>query len=334
MNAAAFRHFYDYHFAENRKLWDRYITKLSYEQFTQPAAYSRGSVRDQILHLMNTDEGWFSELRGAAPVELPPAGNGDDRDRIRAHWDGVERRMREYLAALRDDMLFSTPIEEPEEDRGLVVWQVLLHVANHGTDHRAQLLRQLSDLGVKTRSQDYIFFVFESAAQEKQATKDELVAWLRGGQRRWEALLDQIGPARMEQPGVNGDWSMRDIVAHLTGWERRVVASLQAALRGEPEPPPPWPAHLEAEDDINAWIYEANRDRSAREVLADARSVFQQLLATVESLPDGARIVRIGPTFYHVWVGEERFPAGELFNHFRDDHEADVRAWLARAERE
>ena len=36
MNADAFRHFYDYHFAENRRIWDKYVTQLSHEQFTQP----------------------------------------------------------------------------------------------------------------------------------------------------------------------------------------------------------------------------------------------------------------------------------------------------------
>ena len=97
--------------------------------------------------------------------------------------------------------------------------------------------------------------------------KSELLKWLQEEDRQWEALLDQIGEARMDQPGVNGDWSMKDIVAHLTGWQRRVVANLQAAQRGEPAPPPHWPAHLEAEDDINAWIYETNRGRSVREVL-------------------------------------------------------------------
>ena len=69
--------------------------------------------------------------------------------------------MRSYLAALGDDMLFSKPITEPEEDNVLFTWQVLLHVVNHGTDHRAQLLRQLNDLGVKTVSQDYIFYVYK-----------------------------------------------------------------------------------------------------------------------------------------------------------------------------
>ncbi|HBY98528.1 MAG TPA: hypothetical protein DEP84_32055 [Chloroflexi bacterium] len=42
-----------------------------------------------------------------------------------------------------------------------MLWQVLLHVANHSTDHRAQLLQLLNDLGAKTPSQDYIFYVYE-----------------------------------------------------------------------------------------------------------------------------------------------------------------------------
>ena len=64
--------------------------------------------------------------------------------------------MLEYLAQLQDDMLFDKPIQEPEEDKNLIVSQALLHVVNHGTDHRAQVLRLLNDLGVKTAYQDII----------------------------------------------------------------------------------------------------------------------------------------------------------------------------------
>jgi len=162
MNANAFRHFYDYHFVENRKLWDSYVAPLSHEQFTQHADYSHGSVRDQIIHLMDVDELWFSELRGVEPSEPLPSANFDDREIIRTHWDSVEQSMRDYLAELQDDMLFDKPIKEPEEDKDLIMWQVLLHVVNHGTDHRAQLLRLLNDLGVKTTSQDYIFYVYDN----------------------------------------------------------------------------------------------------------------------------------------------------------------------------
>ena len=158
MNANAFRHFYDYHFAENRKIWDRFIMPLSEEQFIQDVDYSHGSVRNQIVHLINTDDAWFSDLRGVAiPESLEPAG-ADDRKTIRAQWDGVEQKMRDYLKNLRDDMLFDKPLQG--EDKDLILWQVLLHVVNHGTDHRAQLLRVLNDFGVKTEYQDYIFYVY------------------------------------------------------------------------------------------------------------------------------------------------------------------------------
>jgi uncharacterized damage-inducible protein DinB len=57
-------------------------------------------------------------------------------------------------------MLFEKPYP-PGEDENIILWQVLLHIVNHGTDHRAQLLRILHDLGVKTVSQDYIFYVYD-----------------------------------------------------------------------------------------------------------------------------------------------------------------------------
>ena len=162
MNAEAFRYFYNYHFAQNRSLWDRAIAPLTYAQFGQEAAYSHGSVRSQIVHLLDVDDVWFSELQGIEPFDpLPDATGEDDRASIRAHWDRVEQKMRAYLAELQDEMLFTRPIAEPDEDKDLIVWQVLLHVVNHATDHRAQILRQLNDLGVDTASQDFIFYVYD-----------------------------------------------------------------------------------------------------------------------------------------------------------------------------
>jgi hypothetical protein len=160
--------------------------------------------------------------------------------------------------------------------------------------------------------------------------KSELLNWLQEKYQQWEVFLYQIGPTRMDQPGVNGNWSMKDMVAHLTGWNRWLVARLQAAQCSEPESPRPWPAHLQTEDEINAWIYEFNRRRSVQEVLDEMQQVHQQLLAVIESLPDE---VRIEPEWHLIWIDDKRFPAGEFFDHFHDDHEPDVRAWLAREEK-
>jgi len=162
MNADAFRHFYNYHFAENRKVWE-HVALLTFEQFNQPIGYSRGSIREQLVHLIDAEDVWFSELRGAQPSEpLPETTDVDDREAIRALWDTVERNTRAYLANLEDDFLFTKPITDPEEDKDLIVWQVLLHIVNHATDHRSQLLRALHDLGVDTKYQDYIFYVYEN----------------------------------------------------------------------------------------------------------------------------------------------------------------------------
>ncbi|NJL95973.1 MAG: hypothetical protein HC915_20705 [Anaerolineae bacterium] len=163
MNADAFRQLYDYHFSENRKLWDSYVTSLSPADFTLPVAYSLGSVRDHIVHLTEVDHSWFSELKGLTELAIPSLRESNNLTEIRQQWDAVEQMMRDYLANLRDEMLFTKPIVL-EEDKDLIVWQVLLHVVNHGTDHRAQLLRLLHDLGAKTNSQDYVLYLYAHPA--------------------------------------------------------------------------------------------------------------------------------------------------------------------------
>ena len=157
-------------------------------------------------------------------------------------------------------------------------------------------------------------------------TRSELLDSLKEENNQWEALLAQIGEARMDQPGVTEQWSIKDIVAHLTGWRRRTVARLQAAQRGEQEPLPPWLAHLQTDDEINAWIYATNRDRSVSEVLDDSRQVFQQLLAAIEAFPAAELI---DPHRFH-WMNGEPLSAAALFAHFHEEHEPDMRAWLAR----
>jgi hypothetical protein len=115
MNADAFRHFYRYHFAQNRTIWDAYIRPLSFEQFTQDVSYSHGSVRSQLIHVMNADDTWFSALRGAGLAEPYTPATFDDRKLIRANWDELEQNMGDYLSNLSDDMLFQKPFSEGED---------------------------------------------------------------------------------------------------------------------------------------------------------------------------------------------------------------------------
>jgi hypothetical protein len=172
-------------------------------------------------------------------------------------------------------------------------------------------------------------FVNSTLRKEIPMQKADLLMLLQQEYQQWEGLLAQIGLSRMDLPGVNGDWSMKDIVAHLTGWNHQLVGCLQAAQRGESEPTPPWPVHIQGEDDINAWIYESNRGRSVQEVLDEAQKSYQQLREVIDALPDDVRIERVEPVYHLVWVGDQRFLVDEFFRHFYDVHDQDVRAWLA-----
>ena len=68
-------------------------------------------------------------------------------------------------------------------------------------------------------------------------TKTELLERIDAERAGWETLLSEVGEARMEQPGAAGDWTFKDVVAHLNGWRKRTVDRLQAASRGEAPPP-------------------------------------------------------------------------------------------------
>jgi uncharacterized damage-inducible protein DinB len=158
MNADAFRHFFDYHMTANRKIWDKCVVPLTDEQFVRPVEYSVGSVRNQVVHMLDVDDGWFSGLLGLEDTPFLDPETISERDVIRKMWDDVETKMQGYLSDLQDDMLYQQPFLE-KRGHTIKLWQVLLHLVNHGTDHRAQLLSILHELGVETFPQDYVFFI-------------------------------------------------------------------------------------------------------------------------------------------------------------------------------
>lgn len=161
MNSESFRHLYDYHFAANRKVWDEFIQPLPQEKFVQDLDYSVGSIRNHIIHLINVDNAWFSNLQGDADPQFLNPDDYVEKEKIQSEWDQVEQKMRDYLADLQDDMLMTQPLLALDDDPSYL-WQTLIHVVNHGTDHRAQLLMTLHQMGVKTNAQDYVFYIYDA----------------------------------------------------------------------------------------------------------------------------------------------------------------------------
>ena len=154
----------------------------------------------------------------------------------------------------------------------------------------------------------------------------EVLAELKSENEAWERLLADIGEDRMEEPGVAGPWSIKDIVAHLAAWRRRTVGRIEAVANAQPEPAPEWPAGLADDDEINAWFHARDRGKSMREVLDESRGVFQRLVSAIEKLPDDA----LDDPARFPWMQGTPVTGATLFGHFHDEHEADMRGYLAR----
>ena len=140
----------------NRKVWDRIMT-LTDEQFIEDLGYSHGSIRDLMIHMAVVERRWLRGLQGqpdARGYSADPAAFST-RQQAFEYWDQGARDLMSYVRSLDDSGLELTPI-------GMLgpVWQVLLHLINHATDHRSQVLRALTDFGVQTFDQDLILYLW------------------------------------------------------------------------------------------------------------------------------------------------------------------------------
>jgi hypothetical protein len=86
---------------------------------------------------------------------------------------------------------------------------------------------------------------------------------------------------------------------------------------------------LQEDDEINAWIYESNRDRPLADVLSDSREVFQQLVEAIAAFSDD----ELQDPQRFAWLEGEPLSGTLVFSHFHEEHEPDMRAWLARVRR-
>ena len=115
-------------------------------------------------------------------------------------------------------------------------------------------------------------------------TKSQLLENLKSRRAEWNALLASVEEARMDSPGAAGHWSVKDIVSHVTAYERWLVEWLTAASQNTfPAPSPLDDADVERR---NACVYELTRNMSSLDVMNDARQTFAELLESIKALPD------------------------------------------------
>jgi uncharacterized damage-inducible protein DinB len=146
----------DYDRALWHQTWESILT-LTEGQFTHALPYSHGSVRDQMIHVATTVKRWLGglkEVRDARSWRPDPADYPSPVEAM-ALWEAAAGDLEAYLSSLVEEDLERVP----KGMRG-PMWQVIAHLINHGTDHRAQVLRALHDLGAPTFDQDLVFYLW------------------------------------------------------------------------------------------------------------------------------------------------------------------------------
>jgi uncharacterized damage-inducible protein DinB len=155
-SAASFRILIEYNYASYGRVWDS-IATLSDEQFVADIDYAHGSLRNQIVHVATVDVRWvrgLTEQPEARAFNLDPA-DYPTRESARTLWDATETEVKAYVTSLTDEDVGRVP-----QGMGGPVWQVVAHLVNHGTDHRAQILRALHDIGAPTFDQDLVLYLW------------------------------------------------------------------------------------------------------------------------------------------------------------------------------
>ncbi len=152
----------------------------------------------------------------------------------------------------------------------------------------------------------------------------ELTQALKESRASYEAFLKSLSTAEIEQPGACGpEWSVKDVLSHLTACEAEVVTHLAKARSGKPPTKIDYTdAEIEAQ---NARWFEAYRDRSLDRVLADFQGVRRQLQRQLDGYADTG--LKSRPAWLKGQTVAERV-IGEVLEHDRE-HLAGLQAWRA-----
>jgi uncharacterized damage-inducible protein DinB len=151
---AAVRALYEY----NRRATERVLATaeaLTPEEFTTPLIAGQPPIRDMLVHLAGTQrihlEWWSGALSGEesfARVFRPSDHPG--LEAVRELWDGVAEETTAFVGSFRADSDLERVCERTRpggEVRRVELWLSMLHVANHGTQHRSEVAVMLTALG-------------------------------------------------------------------------------------------------------------------------------------------------------------------------------------------
>ena len=163
MNIQDIHLIYEYNYWANKKILGA-SAKISHEQLNAPASFPFGGLHGTLLHVLDAEQGWrmfFQHDNWSVPdlnaADFPNFASLQER------FAKEEQEMRAYLSTLRDadmDMhRYYTTAEGNSRDR--ILWHCLVHVVNHGTQHRSEAAALLTDHGSSPGDLDFTVFLNE-----------------------------------------------------------------------------------------------------------------------------------------------------------------------------
>jgi hypothetical protein len=103
----------------------------------------------------------------------------------------------------------------------------------------------------------------------------------------WEELKQSyagLSESELLEPGVTGNWSVRDIIVHVTWWEEEALTHLPAILAGKR--PPRYSTTYGGIDAFNARMTDERSHLSLAAVLQQRDEAHRRLITLVEGTPD------------------------------------------------
>ena len=164
MNKSDIQLLYSYNQWANSKIIEQ-TSRLPQEQFLKGASYPHGGIRGTLTHILFAEWIWRKRWQGESPSALILPEDFPTFDSLKARWLDEEHELMDFAASLTDDRLtgkfqYKTTKGEPRED---VLWQVMMHVVNHGTQHRSEAAAMLTEMGYSPGDIDLIKFLRERA---------------------------------------------------------------------------------------------------------------------------------------------------------------------------
>jgi hypothetical protein len=119
----------------------------------------------------------------------------------------------------------------------------------------------------------------------KPKSKAQLLDEIRTRHERLEEKISSLPRDVFLIPKTVGAWSVKDTIAHVTAWEKKLLTWYRDGLTGKKIEMPDWRVKgtLGA---INRRIFEENLDRDLKDVLNDFAATYRRVLSTIESIPE------------------------------------------------